>query len=173
MRLAGVLDEGEIVARAELQQGIDIGRLTVEVNGDDRPGPRADRGRDLADIEGRRLLVAVDEHRPAPSLRTGSTLAKKVFGGNDHLVSLRDSESLERKLERRRAGATPMQWRVPQYVGELLLEERDLLPEDVARGGDRPQQRRVDLVLDREVLALEIQQREHRRTILHESAVKG
>ena len=63
VRLARVLDDVESVATGDLEDLVHVARHALDVDGDDRPGPRSDLGLDLAGIEGVGPRVDVDEDR--------------------------------------------------------------------------------------------------------------
>ena len=92
----------------------------------------------------------------APSRKSGMTVAMKVFAGASTSSPRADPDRLvgERERGRPRGDADAVGGRAVRRP--LLLEPADFLAEDVLRRGDRVDQRRVDLILDRGVLSLQV-----------------
>jgi hypothetical protein len=82
------------------------------------------------------------------------------MGGDDNLISGRYSQRFERELDRGCARADPDTVFRLAVVGELLLEAREFLAENVLGRRNGGEYRRVDLSLDRSVLQVQIDQRE-------------
>src|SRR5438105_268177 len=51
VRLGGIFEDLEVVPGGDVEDGIDVGRLSVEVHGNDGPGSPRDRGFDEIDVE--------------------------------------------------------------------------------------------------------------------------
>ena len=71
--LGGVLDDRETVPLRELEHGVHVDRVAVDVDGHDRSRARADPRRDLIRIQAPGLRIAVDEHGTAPASSTAPT----------------------------------------------------------------------------------------------------
>jgi hypothetical protein len=66
VRLARVLDHLEPVALGDLEDGVHVGRVAVEMDRHDRLRLRRDLRLDLVDVHRERDRIDVDEHRRAP-----------------------------------------------------------------------------------------------------------
>src|SRR5207249_11771135 len=99
--------------------------------------------------------------RPAPPDGGPEDRRDEGARGRDDLVPLADSKRLEAEMERGRPRADADALARAAVPGELLLEGRDVVAEDVrARGGSR-QERLLELRADRLVLAAKIDERDH------------
>ena len=116
-------------------------------------------GRDGVHIDGCVLSIAVDEHGPRAKLQDRQDTCEKRIRRNDHLVAPRDTESFQRKVNRRRSRSHPHAAARAAVVRELFLEAGDLLPEDVLGRSDYGKHGLVDLLFDRPVLPVEIDKR--------------
>ena len=129
MRLAGVLDDGDAVRAAELEQRAHLHRAPVEVDRDHAARVRRERTLDDLGREQRRLLVDVDQDRGRAGGADGLGGGDEAVGGDDDLVAGPDSEPAQGELEGR--GARGNADRVLRLAprGELALEPLDLRAE--------------------------------------------
>ena len=105
VRLARVLDERDAVRVAELDERVEIGRLPVEVDGDQRArrGPSSRRRPRSASIS----PVVSSQSTSTTSraeLHDGQDRRDEGVRGRDHLVARADAERLEAEVERGGAG---------------------------------------------------------------------
>jgi hypothetical protein len=80
MRLRGVLDEGDAAILRDGRESIHVGRVTVEVNSDDRPGAVSEALADAVRGEAEGALIDICEDRRA-LVRTGVTEAINAWAG--------------------------------------------------------------------------------------------
>ncbi len=147
LRLGRVLDEDDVVTVAHERFELGHrGHLSVEMYGHDRPGARADRVRDLRDVDQRMLGLHVDEHRPGAEPDHGRGRRDERVGLHDDLVAGRHPGAPERELEC--IGAVGDADAIAD-VDELCvraLEIRDRAAVDERAGGDDLLEALFDLV---------------------------
>ena len=153
----------EPAALGDVHDRIHVGRLSVQVHGDDRLGLRRDRG-----LEPGRSIVNV-----SGSMSTNTGVAPRVVDGRhgghererhgDDLVAAAHAGGEQREMQRARAAVDADAVLRLAVGGELLVERRDFTPErerarveDALDGG-------VHLGLDTGVLGLQIDERNHTR----------
>ena len=94
--LGGVLDDRDAAAAADLQERLHVGRLAVQVDRQDRPGPPRDLALDLAQVHRVGDRIDVDEDRRGPDV------ADRPGGGDE---GHRDRDDLVARAGRpRRSG---------------------------------------------------------------------
>ena len=158
--LAGILDDGQVVARGDRQDGVEIRRPAVEMHRHDRPRVRGDRGLDALGVEVGGARIDVHEQRARPDVGDG-------FGGGDEGVG-RGDDLVARLHPRREQGQ--MQGARARVHGdavldaavgrELLLEPRDLLAEDERGRPADAVQRGEDVLAEARVLRLQVEVRD-------------
>ena len=123
VRLRAVLDEGDPALVRDRAEGVDVGRVTEHVDGDDRLGPLGDEPLDVRGIHQRlRRRDAIREDRfaarDAASVRVGDERESR----SDHLVARADAGSQTGHVKRR--GGTRDGYRVlrARVLAERLLE---------------------------------------------------
>ena len=164
MRLRGVFDHREVVAAGQRQQRVQVGRLTEQMDRDDGLRARGDRVRRLVDVDRAGQRVDVNEHRCGAGVPDGRHRGDKGEGHSDHLVARPDTGGQQSQVEGTRA-RVDRDTMVGTAIGrELLFEGGHVRPESEPAAGEDVQDGGVDLVLDRGVLGLQIDQRDHAPT---------
>ena len=100
VRLCRILDEHQVVPARQCRNRVEIGRLTIQVDGHDRPRARGDcrRGRRRIDVV--RLGVGVDEDRLRTGGENGEDGCDEGVRHRDHFVAGPDAVGAERELDR-------------------------------------------------------------------------
>ena len=126
VRLAGVLEEDEIVPLGERHERAHVRHLPVEVDGQQEARPLSDCGLDCGDVDVPVGLRHVHGDRSAARLRHGLQRRDERVRGDDHLVAGLDpggdqaeAQCVEAAREADRVGG-------PNVGGERLLELADL-----------------------------------------------
>ena len=156
LRLGRVLDQRQAVLPGQLQQGIHVGRLPVDMHRHDRPGLLRDPFLHLFGIEGEVPRIDVGQDRTRPGLQDRLHRGAEGMRRGDHLVARSDSRADQRQLERIRPVAHPDAVGRPAVPGVRLFERFHLGAEDERTAFDHPGQGRVDLRLDLPVLNRQI-----------------
>ncbi len=161
VRLTGIFDHHQAVPPGDLQDGVHVSRLAVEVHRDDRFGPLGDRGFDRVrvDVEGAR--IDVDEHRPRPGVADRRHRRDEGERNRDDLVARTDVRGKQREVKGARAGVhadTVLRLTIGR---ELRFERGNLGAQGELAALQYALDRRVYLILDRRVLGLQIDKRNH------------
>ena len=122
-RVGGVLDHRQ----AERPERVEVGRLAVEVHGEDRLRPLGDRLGDAGRVDVQRVVLHVDEDRRRAGVDDHVRGRRPGDRGRDHLVAGADAEGDEREVQRGRAGGER------EHV--LGLEVLGRAPLELGRGG--------------------------------------
>src|SRR5690606_11657718 len=103
-RVAGVLDDLQVVAVGDDADGVPVRGVAGEVREQQRPGPVGHHLLDLGDVHVVRVRLDVDEdgYEPGPHDR-GDVGGERQRGG-DHLTAGRQLEQLDGEVERRGTG---------------------------------------------------------------------
>ncbi len=173
-RLRGILQDGQPMTPGNLLDRAHLGGLPVEMDGDDRPGPRRDGRLDLRRVDVVSVGLDIHEHRTGARPPDGTGRGEEGERRRDHLVSRSDVQGHQRKQKRIGARRTANPMHGPTVLGDLGLEPGDLRPEDEHLALEDLTHNRLDLVADRLVLRLEIQggnvdwfiRNAHRRSLL-------
>jgi hypothetical protein len=132
-RLAGVLDEGELVGRRQLGEAIELGRVTEDVDDEDSPRVLGDRGAGRFGIHVERAWIDVDEDRSA-------ALVEDRVGGGDERERRRDD--LVARADAGQAHGEVQAGRPARDGGDLTgaypLGQRGLEPVDHRPQGEPP-----------------------------------
>ena len=155
-REAGVLDDRETVPSRDRTQGRHVGRVTVEVDGEDRGGSRGHRRVDLDRIDVAGIRLDVDPDRGSARVVDRRRRADVAVRDGDHLVTPPDAEGEQGHLERGRAGVRSDGVGNPHPLGEFRLEGRHLgapvEPPALQHPRDRRVQARLELPIDNGVV---------------------
>ncbi len=157
--LRRVLDDWHARLRRRGQNRIEVRRLAVQMDGDDRLRPRRDGRRHPRRVDVVRDGVDVDEHgRRAEPRHAAGGREERIRAGDD-LVARADAQGHHRDEQgvgaRRHAdGVFDVQQR-----GQLALEALDLGAHDEALAVADTRHDVEDLLADRPVLRLQVQQR--------------
>ena len=166
--LGRVLDDPQAVTARRGRQPLQLGHLSVQVHGDERPRPRRhhrlDRGR--RDVE--RVGVDVREHGHAARVVNRARRGEEGERGSDHLVAGLELQRPERQEQRVGPARARNPVRGVRQAGHCRLELPDggthdelLRLDDRLEGGE-------DLVLDGAILRHEVQQGDvHGARVLH------
>ncbi len=158
--LRGVLDEGRAVPAGQRQQAIEIGRMAVQVNGDDRLDLLAIEGaRGCVDIDGEVALVDVDENGLRSDAHDRFDRGREGKGHGQDAVAGADAERSQRQLQGVAAVAQADGAAHADEGGELAFEELHLLAADERGARDDAGDRLVDLRLQLAVVGGEIDER--------------
>ena len=106
-----------------------IGHATVEVDGDDGPGPLADRRLDLLHVEVE-VGVHINQNRSCPNVYHRRRGGDKRVGGHDDLVTRPDSRGSQRHVQRVVATIEPHREPGSDSPGKVFFEAPELLPVD-------------------------------------------
>ena len=136
MRLAAVLDEREAVPRREALEGRHIGRLPVQVHGENRAGARPDRPGHLLGIEREPRRIDVGEHRPGADHHHGKGRVRRRQRRRDDLVAGPDPERSQDEGDRVGAGSDADGAGRAARRGELRFERFQLRAEHEPAAGD-------------------------------------
>ncbi len=162
VRLARVLDDEQIVFVRDGEDGVEVRRLAVEVDGHDGPGARGDRALDEPRIHRVARGIDVHEHGLGARVADGGHRRHERVGDGDHLVPGADAAGEEREVQRARAGVHPG-GEPGAHVGRELLLERDHLVAEGELATVEDARRGLEKVgLERAVLGFQIQERNHR-----------
>jgi hypothetical protein len=159
VRLAGVLDERDASGFAQLEEAIDVRRLTVQVHGDQHASTVGDGGGRRVDVDQPRGFVAIDEDKLGAELERRQNRRDEGVGRCNNLVAGADSERFEAQVHRRGARVHADAGARADVRREFLFEPRDIGAEDVLTLGDGAEERGVKLVLQRRVLRSKIDER--------------
>ena len=125
VRLAAVLDDGQMMAIGYRLDGRHVGGLSVQVDRQDGARPRSDGVFDRRRIDGQAGRIDVGEDRA----RAGHHDGQRRIGGRqrrgDHLVSRTDVERPQNERQRVGAAANPHAVGRAHRCGELALERFD------------------------------------------------
>ena len=99
--LTPVLDQGEAMFIGDLAQRRHVGRLAVDMGGEDRLGSRPDRLADRVRVQEAPLRVHVSEHRECVVVEDRRRRGSPAVGRRDHLGTGRDLEPDEGGVQRR------------------------------------------------------------------------
>jgi hypothetical protein len=159
MRLGAVLDHVEVMLFADVADGLDVGRLAKDVNGDDGLCLLGDLGLDLGrvDVE---VLVDVHEHGPGPGLGDGLRGRDPAVGHGDDLVPEADAQGFEGDVDGVRAVGAADAVLHAVFLGEGLLEGLDGLAADKSRLVDDRLDGGINLRLKGLVLGFEVDERD-------------
>ena len=164
--LCRVFYHGEPVGRRHFHDGAHLGRLAVQVHRDDRPRPPCHRRRQLGgvDVERNGVDIREDGLRAEPGDRPGR--GEERVGGGDDLVARLDVQRHERDEQGVRAGRHADRVAAPAVCGDGLLERLHLRAQDELLRLQHAVDGLAELVAQRRVLRLEVQQR-HLETSSH------
>ncbi len=172
--LRGILDHRDPGVARSVQDRIHVRALAIQVHDDDGSGLGGDRGAD--GVGGEVVCRGIDVHQP----RRGAQPADAP-GGREERVSRREDVVAGADAERHHRGEESVgagrdRDRVASFelADEIAFERVDFGTEDEPLAVADPRQGREDLVADRRVLRLEIQQRHTgRRLRRHRMTISG
>jgi hypothetical protein len=99
VRLAGVLDEHQLLLARERQQRVHVRRVAVEMDRQQRLRARRDRPRGGRRVDVERPRVDVDEYRGSARLQNGERRKGGRDRGGDDLVTRADAARPQREVD--------------------------------------------------------------------------
>jgi len=108
MRLAGVLNDLQMMPLRDFHDGIHVRHLAEQMHGDDGLGSRGDRAFEQGGIQSESALIDVDEHGLGAAIADGFGGRHERAGHSDHLITRADAEAEERQPQCIRSVANPM-----------------------------------------------------------------
>ena len=126
----------------------------------DRFRPRRDRPRDFRRVYVERLGIDVDQDRPRADADDTAAGREERIGRRDDLVARTDPEGHQREQDRVGARRHSDGVRHAEHPGQLALERLDLRPHDEPLAVAHARDGGEDLVAERSVLRLQIEQRD-------------
>src|SRR5438093_6105766 len=157
--LAGILDDGDVVASGDRQDGIEIRGPAVEVHRHDCPRARGDRGFDALGVEVGGSGTDVHEHRPGADVGDGFGGGDEGVGRGDDLVARLHPHRQQGQMQGARARVHGHAVLDATVCSELLLEARDLLAENERRRSADAVQRGQNVLSEAVVLRLQVEVR--------------
>src|SRR5579871_4690622 len=124
VRLAGVLDPGQLVSASDFHDGIHVGHLTKQLHWNNRFGPRSDGGFQQLRVHRVRALVHVHKDRLGPGIGDGFGGCEKRAGNSDDFIASTDSQRQKRQPNRFRTAAETDGESRSAKGGKLLLKAR-------------------------------------------------
>ena len=159
VRLRGVFDQRQIVLAANRQQRVQVRRVPVEMDRQDRLGARRDGAFDQLRVQVERRVVNIHIDRLGAHVGNGPTGGDESAGGGDDLIARADVEQQHRDMQRRGAAVEPDAMLRAAKPGEILLELRHVRPEAKRAVVERARDGRVNVFADRPHLRRQIQVR--------------
>ncbi len=126
VRLAGILDHVQAVARRETQEAAGVGGPAPHVDGHDGAGPRCQLRPEVVIVEIGSCFVAVDEHRPGSGVKDWGGRHHDRHGGHQNLITRADPESRQRAVQRCGSAGHGDRVRGAEGAGELGFELIDV-----------------------------------------------
>src|SRR5437879_3450002 len=163
VRLGGVLDDPQPVVLCQLEQRVEIGRLAVEMHGNDPHRARPDRGAHRGGIDRHRPLV--DVHEADRTARLGDRLGRgdEGVGGGDDFITRSQAEGNESEPQRIGPAVHADTPRSLTVGRELPLEALHFGPADELSGAQRTPERRHQRLFQRQVWPHQVQERNRSR----------
>ena len=133
--VGGVFDDGKAMPGGDGGDGVQLGRQTGDVHGDDGPGAWGDGGLDAGGIEIQ--IAAIYIHQDGPGVEVADDLGRgrEGVGRGDDLVARANAGLDEDQVQRGRAGGERQRIRRADRGGELGLERVHLRAERRDRVG--------------------------------------
>ena len=164
VRLARVLDDGDALAPRDVENRVHVGRLAVQVHGNDGFRPRGDGGFELRRIHRPIARLDVHEHRRGARVFDGRDGGHEGVRDGDHFVAASDAGGEQRQVQGARAAVDADGVARVAIGGKRLLERGHRRAEDELRFVEHAEHGGVDFGLEGAVLRLEIDERNHRWT---------
>ncbi len=158
-RLRRVLDDGEVAASGDLQQGVHLRALAEQVHRQQGPGLGRQRRLHPLGIEVEGLGVDVGEARARADLVGAGGGGEERERAGQHLVARADLQRSEGQDQGVGARGAADRGAGAGVSGDFLFEPGDLFTEDELLRVDHSLQRPSDLVPQRFELGLEVEQR--------------
>src|SRR5207253_3195792 len=130
------------------------------MNRNDRLGPTADRPLQLIRTQCVGSGINVDENGASAGVMYGGDRSDKGKWNGDHLMPRSDSESQQGQMESAGAGIHGHGVTSAAILGKIMFKGFDLLSQDEMPTLENRGDRLADLVLDRPILSLQVQERD-------------
>jgi hypothetical protein len=156
MSLAGILDDDEIVALCQAQDGIHVGRQAVQMDRDDRLGAWRDGCFDLAHVHVAGICLHVHQDRAGTGKGHRCGRGDKGVRRDDHLVTGADPECSKAQLQGRQSAVHAYSVSRAAEFGKLLLELGYLLAQGKVGPLHDPPDGFVELLLEGAMLYSQI-----------------
>jgi hypothetical protein len=105
MSLAGILDQNQAMRTRQGNQARQIAGMTIEMNWQNRPGPRRKSGLDKRGIKRERLWLDIHKDRHSPHVQNRVRRSYKAQSGRDNFVAcantMRQKSQVKRGCSRR------------------------------------------------------------------------
>jgi len=164
--LGGILDHFQIVPASDLENGIHVAGLAVEMHGNDGARVRGNSGFDLFRIDDERVFLDIEEDGLGAGRGNRFRGRNERMGGRDHFVPDADAERLQCQAQRvssvPAAGAVQVRrgarcvLPLPAVLRKLDLEVPDILAANERAPRDDALDRGVDVVSDAQILSIEV-----------------
>ena len=122
VRVRGVFEDGQS-GRGQ-PDGVDIGHLPVQVDGQNHLRPLRHRGPHRHGVHVVGVRVHVNEDRYRAGIGDGERRCHVGVGDGDDLIPRTDAEGQQSEVKRRRAAEMPMQLRAPQKAAKSCSKPR-------------------------------------------------
>ena len=132
--LGSIFDDDEVMAAGDVQDGVEIRGLAMQVHRQDRLGAVGDRRLDLGDVHVEGVGVNVDEHRAGAGVVDRRHGRDEGAGDRDDLVPRTDPGRQEGQVQGAGAGVDADAEAPTAVGGKLLLERGDLLAQNELGG---------------------------------------
>src|SRR5919109_435265 len=161
MSLGGVFDDVEAMSLGQLEDWAHVRGLTGEVDWHDRLRPLRQCSLDLLRVDVVRLRIAIDEYNVGTDARDGQGSRNVGVRGHDDLVAGADFQRRQGQTESVETAADTDAVSGFDEVGKRSLETCDLVTENVCGRRCHIMECTVNLLLDRDVLRHQIDERNY------------
>ena len=146
------------------QNPVHVGRLSVQVDGYDRPGPRSDGSLQQARIQRVRSRVDIHEHRGGARIMDRGYRGHEGERRGDDLMAWPDARGQQRQVQSAGPRVHSDRLTPTRTGGELLFEGRHFLAQNELAALQNVRDGPIDFRLDAVVLRLQVQIGDHHAT---------
>ncbi len=114
VRLRGIFDHDQSVPPRYFHDRVHVGRLAVEMHGQDRLGAGRDRGLDRGRIHGERARIDIHQHRPRSGVDDRGNAGDKSKRDGDDFIARTNSGGEQGQMQSARSGIQGDTFAVPQ-----------------------------------------------------------
>ena len=162
MGLGGIFDDLQAVLPGNLEDGTHVGRMAVQVNGDDGLGAKRRAlclqvGPELLGRQGENAGIDVHKDGLGVGGNDAADRRDRRIGRGDDRVPRLDPAGPQRQVQGFGSRANPDGLAGPAVDGELALEPGELFAQDVSAAFQRARDRAVNLYAQPTILPGEIQ----------------
>lgn len=158
MGLRGILDHAQAVTAGDVEDRVQIGRLAIEMHGQQRAGSRGNRGLDACGVDIMGGGIRLDRDGHGPHTRDRQPCRDISVRGHDHLVARPDIERAQRKDQRIQPIGQPDRMGRAAIGGPVSLEGFDLGAKDIQARGQHTRYSGINLRLEFAVGRAEIEE---------------